>query len=520
MVASVNKPLNLSENERAYLSTFLKDNFGVYFPETKYKDLERGIIHIMEKTGETDVNACIEKMNLLSPSSPEVEALITQFTVGETYFFREPDYFAALKSNILPNIIESRRNTGQILRVWSAGCSTGEEPYSLAILISELIENLDNWNITILATDINVRSLRKLAEGIYGEWSFRNVPNYIKEKYFIKHTKNTYEIKPIFKKMVKANYLNLARDPFPSLMNNTNAMDVIFCRNVLMYFDTPLINQILSQLTEALIEGGCLAVGSSEHSLMPPSQHQKTIINNAIFYQKKTDVLLREENPYYRTKTIPESEFRYESQSALSSEQDTIPEPEMAAKPLFGSKDETFIQPFSKKQKSLDSLGQNSDTKSYNISDTETQKIAEHKTETNEEKELEDIQTLSRKLANEGKLKEALDLLERGIEKDKCNTFLHYFKALVLVELELPEEAIAELNKTIYLDPNYILAYFSLGNIAINQQRLGTARKYYSIVLSLIKQYLPEDEIPGSEGYLTMARMQDIIESKKLFQLE
>lgn len=507
----MNKPFNLTEKELAYLSTFLSDNFGIYLPEAKYRDLQRGIIHIMEKTGETDVASYIEKIRMLSSSSPQIEALITQFTIGETYFFREPDYFTALKNNILPKLIETRRNVNQILRIWSAGCSTGEEPYSLAILISELIENLENWNISILATDINVHSLRKLTEGVYGEWSFRNVPNYVKEKYFIQHSKNSYEIKPHFKKMVKTNYLNLAQDPYPSLMNNTNAMDVIFCRNVLMYFDTPLINQILAQLTDSLIEGGSLVVGSSEHSLVPQSQYQKYIVNNAIFYQKKSDV------------APPLESFGYSVEPKLESKSESL------AKTIPSWMNETFIGSSVNDQKSLEVVKQDFNVTYNKISDLETNETKLSTEQTTEfitkkvgldRKELEDIQMLSRKLANEGKLKEALEMIEKGLEKDKCNPLFHYFKALVLEELTLSQEAISELNKTIYLDPNFILAYFSLGNIAINQQRLGSARKYYSIVLSLIKQYHPEDEIPGSEGYLTMARMQDIIQSKKLFQLE
>lgn len=525
MVVVMNKQIKVNEDLLSTLSIFLRDQFGLSFPQDKYRDLERGIISIMEKMGEEDPASCVEKITTMPLSKEQTEVLTTQFTVGETYFFREPDYFNALKNIILPEIIAARCDTGQLLRIWSAGCSTGEEPYSIAILISELIKDLDDWNVTILATDINIRSLQKLEEGIYGEWSFRNVPDIIKEKYFNKHGKNTYEIKPLFKKMVKANYLNLAQDAYPSLVNNTNAMDIIFCRNLLMYFEPPLINQILSHLKESLIEDGYIIVGSSEHSLIPPSQYVKREMNNAIFYQKKNQNSIAHNNLVLQN-NLYEDRFILDEKMA-----DTFLEEENSLENyLEESKDEEDKDVKSTVAKNEFKNASTSilhiDTKMVNpkMKVSQHQKkdvILDLKNEDRlEEVSMLEIEKLARQFANEGKLQEALHLIEKGLHKDKCNTLLHYLKALVFEELSLSEEAVKELNKTLYLDPNFILAYFSLGNIAINQHRINNARKYYSIVLTLTDQYSPEALLPGSEGCLTAGRMRDIIRSKKLFQLE
>ena len=166
--------------------------------------------------------------------------MASYLTIGETYFFRvEPD-FNALENHILPELIHLRKDTGKYLRIWSAASSTGEEPYSLAILVRKLIPDIKDWNITILATDINTRSLAKAEKGIYGNWSFRNNPEWLKKIYFTPLLDERYQINRNIKDMVSFFYLNLARDTYPSLLNNTNGMDIIFCRNVLMYFTPEL----------------------------------------------------------------------------------------------------------------------------------------------------------------------------------------------------------------------------------------------------------------------------------------
>ena len=170
------------------------------------------------------------------PSRNQIEILASYLTIGETYFFREKQTFEILEERILADLIKTRRQNERRLRIWSAGCCTGEEPYSIAMLLSKMLPDLKDWNISILATDINPRFLHKASEGVYSKWSFRDCPQGVKERYFRKAKEDRLEILPDIKKMVTFSYLNLVEDSYPSLSNCTNAMDVIFCRNVLMYF--------------------------------------------------------------------------------------------------------------------------------------------------------------------------------------------------------------------------------------------------------------------------------------------
>ena len=157
------------------LSTIVSAQLGLHFPPHRAADLERGVRGAAHDLGFPSVEACVESLLSTPLSAPQIDALAQHLTVGETYFFREKNTFDALGKTALPSLIEARRNEKR-LRLWSAGCCTGEEPYSLAILLSRLLPDISTWHITILATDINSRFLQKAGVGVYSNWSFRATP--------------------------------------------------------------------------------------------------------------------------------------------------------------------------------------------------------------------------------------------------------------------------------------------------------------------------------------------------------
>ncbi len=210
------------------LSDFLAAQMGLHFPRERWGDLDRGIAAAASEFGMADVESCIKWLVSAPLTRNQVEVLASHLTVGETYFFREQRSFEVLEEHVLPELLRERGEAGSPLRIWSAGCCTGEEPYSIAMLLDRLIPDAAKRNITILATDINPRFVRKAAEGVYSEWSFRETPAQIQERYFTSRKDGRFEIKPHIRKMVTFSYLNLAGDVYPSLWNNTNAMDVIF----------------------------------------------------------------------------------------------------------------------------------------------------------------------------------------------------------------------------------------------------------------------------------------------------
>jgi chemotaxis protein methyltransferase CheR len=208
------------------ISEFVAEHLALNFPKERWSDLERNITAAATEFGYTEVENFIQRI-MSSPMTHEhVEILTTHLTINETYFWREPETFEALEQSILPELIRSRQEKKRI-RIWSAGCSTGEEPYSIAIALHRAIPQIKDWNITILATDINPRILHRATAGLFSQWSFRNSPQWLKEKYVSLKEKDIFEIIPEIKRMVKFEYLNLADNVFPSPLNDTNAMDII-----------------------------------------------------------------------------------------------------------------------------------------------------------------------------------------------------------------------------------------------------------------------------------------------------
>jgi chemotaxis protein methyltransferase CheR len=217
------------------LSEFIAAKTALHFPPARWDDLEHKMGSAAKEFGFAGTEEFIQWL-LSSPITPgQMDILASHLTIHETYFWREPQVFEALVSQILPALVRSRENSGRRIRIWSAGCATGEEPYSIAIALCRAIPDLKEWNISILATDINPLILRKAMAGVYGKWSFRNAPPWLIEGYFTCKKDGVFEILPEIRKMVTFAYLNLAQDTYPSPLNNTNAMDIIFCRNVLMW---------------------------------------------------------------------------------------------------------------------------------------------------------------------------------------------------------------------------------------------------------------------------------------------
>lgn len=192
----------------------------------------------------------------------ERELLTVQFTTGESYFYRDQGQFDLLAGKILPELIERRANERR-LRIWSAGCAAGEEPYSLAMLIDELAPRLAGWNVLILGSDISIQALEKARRGEYGEWSFRTLDTERKQRYF-KRCGNQWRIDPCLLDMVTFRSGDLLRDRFPDAQSGLNDFDLILCRNVFIYLDAQAVARITAKFAEALADGGYLVTGHSE----------------------------------------------------------------------------------------------------------------------------------------------------------------------------------------------------------------------------------------------------------------
>jgi chemotaxis protein methyltransferase CheR len=218
-----------------------------------------------------------------SESRNELKKLLSLLTIGETSFFRYSNQRSAFLKHLIPDLIQQRRQT-RTLRIWSAGCSTGEEPYGIAMLLAEHFPELAGWTVQILATDINKRSLRTAREGIYRKRAVRLVDEHYLKRYF-ESVEELYVVDSELKKRVRFEYLNLKDDSFPSRLNGTADIDLIFCRNVMIYFETETTRQIVDRFADCLNPGGYLLLGHSETLQNISDRFKRLHHDRAFFYQ-------------------------------------------------------------------------------------------------------------------------------------------------------------------------------------------------------------------------------------------
>lgn len=278
----------------------LTSYFGFEFSPDRWPELERAFAAAAPELGCGDSQSCQEWLLSSSPGPAQLRILASHLTIGETYFFREPAAFGVLRQSILPPLIDQRRKSGRQLRLWSAGCSTGEEAYSIAIELARLLPDINEWDISLLATDINPYFLAKAQLGVYRNWSFRDGKSGLMEGFFKHITGDEYAILPRLKELVSFANLNLIDDNYPSPATGTNAMDVIFCRNVLMYFRPDHAAAVIDKLSRCLVEGGWLIVSPVEVPLLSRPDLHAFRLPGVIIHQKKT--------PSAMPWLIPESE--------------------------------------------------------------------------------------------------------------------------------------------------------------------------------------------------------------------
>ena len=191
----------------------------------------------------------------------ELVAMLDALSTNLTSFFREPSHFEHLSERIIPLLL-NRKNTDKTIRIWSAGCSSGEEPYSLAIALTEAMSGVSGWDVRVLATDISTKVLAKANAGIYEENRFDTMPPQLRNRYFTHQGgrgSRQYQISPEVKNLITFGRLNLM-EAWPM----KGPFDVIFCRNVMIYFDKPTQGMVVQRFEKLLRSGGTLFLGHSE----------------------------------------------------------------------------------------------------------------------------------------------------------------------------------------------------------------------------------------------------------------
>jgi chemotaxis protein methyltransferase CheR len=265
------------------LATRIEAQTGLRFSDARRADLDLGLGRMAAERGAPG-GAALAGWLLAEPWDPaKADLCARHLTVGETYFFREPRGLDLL-CDYARDRLAADPQAG--LRLWSAGCCTGEEPYSMAMALRQALPGLDLAQVSILATDLNPASLARARAGLYRDWSFRRTSAALRNRFFTPAGDGRYALDPAVRAQVRFAQLNLALPVYPSAVNGTAGMDIIFCRNVLMYFSRTLMAQVIARLRDCLAEGGWLVVNPSEACAELFAGFSATYHPDAVFYRK------------------------------------------------------------------------------------------------------------------------------------------------------------------------------------------------------------------------------------------
>jgi len=284
MLPSLPTKLLLSLSER------IEAAMGLYFPPERLADLERKIRLVARELAFLDLEAFVRQL-LASPfANDQVRTLAGYLTIGETYFYREPQVWDILQNEILPSLIADRTDHTQSLRFWSAACSTGEEPYTLAMTLTQAFPQCQEWRPVVLATDVNPKALCRAQAGVYSSWSFRVTSPEIRGRFFQPVENKQFAIRAEIQKMVTFAEANLV-DPSP--IPNSEMMDVILCRNVLFYFSPERARRVLERCYDSLVDGGWLIVSPVETTYLGDLPFVPVLIEGNTVYRKKARLSYR-----------------------------------------------------------------------------------------------------------------------------------------------------------------------------------------------------------------------------------
>ncbi len=235
---------------------------GIFHPDNKLRLLLDRCGRRMKELKTQTLREYCDCLTIKATRQTELIALLNEITIGETCFFRSQPQLDALRQIIIPKVLEAKSNAPlRRLRIWSAGCSTGEEPYTLSMLmLEEARGRLKDWSVEIVATDLNERSLAHASNGIYGTYSTRNLTPYFRQKYFTPAA-DQLQIQPSVRSNINFGRLNLSDD---ARMNFMKSIDIIFCCNVLIYFDLVSKRRVIQHFYNNLLPHGYLFLGHSE----------------------------------------------------------------------------------------------------------------------------------------------------------------------------------------------------------------------------------------------------------------
>ena len=443
---------------------------GLRFREDQRDSVQQGIARSMERANVASIHQFAHQ---LEHDAQVLDDLVVELTVGETYFFREPKQINCLETEIIPEI-QQRRGLDHTIRIWCAGCASGEEPYSVAMLCETAGISRRTH---ILATDISTEALAKAREASYRQWSLRG-DCAERARPYLRFESDVYGLDPAIRDQVQFEFLNLAMDVYPSYVTGTMGLDVILCRNVMIYFDHETIREIARRFFHCLAPGGWLITASGDPPLSGYADFESVATTAGYFYRRP----LRKESTAQPEVSQVSRWFRLDEPAAPTDQDQTADE----FKPPGAKSSPTTISAASVVEQARDALEQGL----YDRAAELTKDLTSHAEAcVLHIKALANIDTLS-----------AVKKCSEATEHHSVSAELHYLHAVLLMEVNHDEEALQAAQRVVFLDRSLSIAHFTLGSILQRRGSLDDARRHFRNACNLCQQRPPNEVVGLSEG--------------------
>ena len=480
--------ISFPDDLKGQFRNLVNSRCGLYFKDYDLKDLEGAIRQRMKVLSLDSPFAYYNLLTFSDKKEDEFRDLVNLITVRHTYFFRNEPQFNVLKDKILQEIVRRKSTEYRAqstekptIRVWSAGCSTGEEPYSIAMTVMDAVGDLDGWNIEILATDASTEALDNARRGVYGESAMRLVDAGHRAKYFKEEMhgrEKRYALRDEVKELVSFSYFNLMEEEFPS------GFDVIFCRNVVIYFELETTIRVMNKFAGSLNDNGYFFIGYSESLQFISDKFKMADLDDAIFYTKAKGAAVF---PHLKKPEHPAREAR-KAITKISKAEVEAESDERWAKSMRSAKLKSMLAKINEAihmKRYDEALALVAEARSIDAASAEPYYFT------------------AEVYANRGLFREAKENLEAALEKNMLFAPAHYLLGSICMEEGDVECAEKSFRRALYLDGGFSPAHFGLANIYRDLGKSDDAMREYRNTLNILSNNELYDILSYSGGFNT-----------------
>jgi len=493
--------LPLSPEDFSLFQKLLIETSGLRFDDGTNQSLHQALWQRLQHRGYDSYREYYNLLKFHPEGRLEIRELFDLVTIGETYFFRNKAQFDVLMRFVLPEIIQRKVDSGdKCIRAWSAGCSRGDEAYSIAIAMMEVFPSFEDWRVSILGTDISRKSLACSEEAAYGEKDIGHLPKEYLDKYF-KTLGLTYHLRDDVKSLVEFEYHNLARDPF--LHEKMQNVDIIFCRNVIIYFDLETTQRVIENFYNCLAQDGYLFLGHTETLWQITNRFERVEFPQTFIYKRRLEPA--QEDAMKPFMAVPEINIEdltfsaapiraFETEAKVVGSGPTLsPQPEP-----FGLNSgrnlvlEEGFKPSAQREDPALRVDKPSEATFLSLPDHTAVQDKSHR-----------IASLAKAtiLANEAKYEEAADILGKIVQADNLSVEAYYLLGVLSYKTGDLKEAEAQFRRVIYVEPDSVLAYFNLGNMYLYQRKLRQAARELKNAIRLLEKRPKDEQVRFCEDF-------------------